>query len=134
MKILSIDYGNKRIGLALGETDDKTAVPFGMIENRGKRLVLEQLLEICAEEDVEKIIVGMPFHGKMESIQAKIITEFIQFLKNSVDLSVEVADETFTSKIAERDIMYRDLYKDRSKGWKDAAAAAEILKTYMERN
>lgn len=134
MKILSIDYGNKRIGLALGETDGKTVVPFGMVENKNRSFVLEQLLKICAEEDVEKIIVGMPFHQKMESMQVKIITEFIKFLKNSVSLSVEIIDETFTSKIAEREIMYKDLYKDRTKGWKDAAAAAEILKTYMERN
>jgi len=134
MKLLGIDYGNKRIGLAIGESDGKIAVPYGMIENKGDNFVLCEIKELCNEEGIDKIIIGIPQHKEFESKQYKIIEKFIIYLKNNIEIKIDSADEAFTSKIAEKDEKYKNLYKDRKKGWKDAVAASEILRDYMELN
>lgn len=134
MKLLAIDYGNKRIGLAIGDTDDNAVVPYCMIENKGRNFVFDELKKICKDEDVERIIIGMPVHMDMESEQAKLTEEFIWFIKEKIVIDVIVYDEIFTSKIAEQDARYEDLMKDRKKGWKDMVAATEILRSYMEQN
>ncbi|MFC1612851.1 Holliday junction resolvase RuvX [Patescibacteria group bacterium] len=133
MKLLSIDYGTKRIGLAIGDTADNVVVPYGMIENEGKKSsVVAAIEKVCEEEEIDKIIVGIPFQKEMDSKQAKITQTFVDFLKNSIILDIDIYDETFSTKMAEQNDIYRDLYKDREQGWKDAVAAGEILRGYME--
>ncbi|MFH1192415.1 MAG: Holliday junction resolvase RuvX [bacterium] len=132
MKLLSIDYGTKRVGLAVGDTADKAVIPFGVIENKGDVFVLEEIKKVCAEEDVDKIIIGVPYHDNLKEVK-EIIEKFIAYLRKNIDIEIDVADERFTSKIAMQDERYHDLYKDRTKGWKDAKAAEEILRGYMEK-
>lgn len=131
MRLLAIDYGTKRIGLAIGDTADKVVVPFGIIENKGNFFVSEELKKICDGEDIEKIIIGLPYHDKLKEVK-EMIEKFIEFLRGKIDIEIDIADERFTSKIAMQDERYRDLYKDRSQGWKDARAAEEILRGYIE--
>jgi len=134
MRLLAIDYGTKRIGLAIGDTTDNVAAPYGMIENEGKSSVVAALKKIYKEEGIDKIIIGMPYQKDLDSKQAKITQAFVDFLKDSISLSIDIFDETFSTKIAEQNEIYSDLYKDRELGWKDAVAAEEILRSYMERN
>ncbi|OGF20429.1 hypothetical protein A2Y83_04740 [Candidatus Falkowbacteria bacterium RBG_13_39_14] len=135
MKLLSIDYGAKRIGLAVGEIENHIVVPYGLIENKGRDFVFREINSICAEERIDKIIIGMPSHGEIRSKQAELTKDFAQFLKSRIeDVEVLVFDESFTSKIADQDMRYKDLMKDKKKGWRDMLAAAEILRGYMDKN
>lgn len=132
MKLLAIDYGTKRIGLAIGDTTDKAVVPFGVIENKGDVFVLGEIKKICNEEYVDKIIIGLPYHDKLEEVK-EMIEKFIAYLKKNMEIEIDTADEKFTSKIAMQDERYKDLYKDKTKGWKDARAAEEILRFYIQK-
>ncbi|MFH0856702.1 MAG: Holliday junction resolvase RuvX [bacterium] len=132
MKLLALDYGTKRIGLALGDTADQAVVPYGFIENKGDFFVLGELKKICDEEDVDVIVIGVPEHKELKGVK-EIIKKFIAYLKENINIEIDTADEKFTSKIASQDARYEDLYKDRSKGWKDARAAEEILRGYLEK-
>ncbi len=132
MKLLAIDYGTKRIGLAIGDTEGNVSVPFGVIENKGDVFVLDEIKKVCAEEDVDKIIIGVPYHDKLEEVK-EMIEKFIAYLRKNIDIEIDAADERFTSKIAAQDERYKDLYKDKTKGWKDARAAEEILRGHFEK-
>ncbi|MFH0854872.1 MAG: Holliday junction resolvase RuvX [bacterium] len=134
MKLLAIDYGAKRIGLALGELENNIVVPYSFIENKGRDFVLAQLKNICEIESVRKIVIGIPVHRDMESKQVRSIEDFIKFLKKNLAIDVVVYDESFTSKIAGQDERYKNLLKDRKKGWRDMLAATEILRSYIEKN
>ena len=59
-KILAIDYGEKRIGLATAVAELKVALPFGIIENEGYLKSMAEIVEICRREKIEKIVVGVP--------------------------------------------------------------------------
>lgn len=131
MKLLSIDYGTKRIGLAIGDTADKAVVPYGVIENKGYIFVVAEIRKVCADEGVDKIIVGLPAHNELKEI-IEIIERFILHLRKNIDIEIDTADEKFTSKMALQDERYKDLYKDKTKGWKDAVAAEEILRGYLK--
>lgn len=133
MRLLAIDYGTRRIGLAIGDATDKTVVPFGFIENKGNFFVIEEIKKVCEEEDIDKIIIGIPAHKEMESKQAELTKRFVKILKENISIKTDVFDESFTSKIADQDRRYKDLMKDRKKGWRDARAAEEILRGYLEK-
>ena len=64
MKLLGIDYGDKRIGLAIGDSTTKIAVPFLILENENKKQVLTELQKVIKEENVEQIVVGFPYTAK----------------------------------------------------------------------
>jgi len=60
MNVLAIDYGERRVGLALGNTETKLALPYGVLERASDELLVEQLRQVVVEEDVETLVVGEP--------------------------------------------------------------------------
>lgn len=129
MKLLGIDYGTKRIGLAVGDTDSKIASPIKTLSF--DESFWSNLKSIVREERIEKIIVGMPKslgvkrneETKMES--EKGVERFIEKLKN-LKISIETEDERFSTHLANR--LLGNIKKDR-----DAVAAAVILQSYLDR-
>jgi putative Holliday junction resolvase len=123
MKILGIDYGDKRIGLAIAESGSRATAPFRILENN-KNLFIE-LKNIIKEEIIEKVIVGLPLSLKnQETEQTQKVKEFINQLKQRIELPIEIFDERLTSKI------YRKLGKRRI----DDLAAMNILESYLTAN
>lgn len=130
MRILGIDYGTKRIGIAIGDTDTKTAVPFAVVEESG---IMNQELgvaRIVKEEGISLIVAGLPTRtdgGKSE--MQKKVEKFVRNLQ-ARGLRVETQDERFTTKEVERAMRG---YGKAAKGVdKDAAAAALILQSYLD--
>lgn len=124
MKYLGIDYGEKRVGLAVSDEEGKVAFPLDVLSN-DKRL-LDRVKKICADEKIESIVIGesKDFGGKDNMIMkdAKI---FYKALKKSVKLPTHWEIEFYTSKEAER--------LQGKHGMLDASAAAIILKSYLDK-
>lgn len=128
MKFLGLDYGEKNIGLALGDDETRLATPLGILENKDRDFVLGGLREICLEEDIGKIIVGLPLTLAGElGPQAGEVNNFISFLKNNFNLPVETEDERLTSAMVDK-LMEESGVKER-----DAVAAMIILQSYLDK-
>jgi putative Holliday junction resolvase len=129
MRILGIDYGSARVGVALGDTETRVASPWRIIANESDEDVVERLLDLARIEKVTRFVVGIPrplADQNRETDQAKRIREFIEVLKKSGIETLE-ADETLTSKVA------ADQVKEMGgKGKRDDLAAAAILQNYLD--
>ena len=135
-RILGIDFGERRVGLALSD-------PLGMIANplptitrrRGKKPPVGQIAEIVAEREVEAIVVGLPLdeHGD-ESDWTRAVRAFGDKLGARTSLPVHYVDERMTSARAERAIRESGLSatQRREKERVDAAAAVLILQAHLD--
>ena len=125
MKILGIDYGDRNIGLALAE-HNSIAVPYKVINNSKQEEVLLKLKEIIKEEEIELLIIGMPYSLNSEKNERTGITKkFIAFLKDNLDLKIEIINEQFTSQLYVKMGLRDNL---------DKYSATAILDTYLEQN
>lgn len=121
-KILSIDYGLKRIGLAITDKKQKIVFPHSTLIH--SKFIIEEIKKICQREEVEKIIVGLPVGlNSQESEQTLITRKFITLLKESINIPVIEEDERLSSQMAER-------FSNKSK---DEISAMIILESYLER-
>ena len=126
MKLLGLDYGDAKIGLAIGDTDSKVASPFKILKNAGWNNLFQDLKLICQKEKIEKIIIGLPKNKKSPD-QAKRVLDFITKLKERLDIEVEIQDEQFTTAQASKLI-------NNSKKQDDDIAAMLILQSYFDKN
>ena len=125
MKILGIDYGDKNIGLALAE-DDSIAVPYKVIKNSSLTEVLLELKELVKKEEIELLVIGMPYSlNSQENERTGITKEFISFLKDNLGLKIEIVNEQFTSQLYAKMGLKDNL---------DKYAATAILDTYLGQN
>ncbi|OGL73569.1 hypothetical protein A3D73_03155, partial [Candidatus Uhrbacteria bacterium RIFCSPHIGHO2_02_FULL_60_44] len=102
MRALGIDYGSKRVGVALGDTDSKVASPWGVVPNEGALALVARLKEIVDRDEVKTIIVGIPRplrDTSAENEQVRAVRMFIESLKG-LGVDVVEADETLTSRLA----------------------------------
>ncbi|MBU4339214.1 Holliday junction resolvase RuvX [Patescibacteria group bacterium] len=129
-KILAIDYGEKRIGLATAIMELKVALPFGIIENKGIKKLIADISEICRKEEVSQIVVGFPMGlGGAKTRQTEKTEKFIAALKEKIGIPIETQSEIFTSRHA------HGIFKDAGVRKKriDESAAVLILTDYIER-
>jgi putative holliday junction resolvase len=118
VKVLALDYGSARTGVAVSDPTGTIARPLGVVERASTKAGLERLRDLIAEEAPERVVVGLPLtlrgeHGE----QARETERFVDALRGTVDTPVELFDERFTSVLADGD---------------DARAAAHLLSTYLE--
>lgn len=128
--LLGIDYGAKKIGLAIAPKNSSLAVPFCVLREKNETTAISELKKICEEEDVEKIIIGIPesfWTGEKSERQVKPVREFIKKLEQSTSLPIEEINERLSSKEAQR------LLVGQPKDMEDAVAAMIILQSYLDR-
>jgi putative Holliday junction resolvase len=130
---LAIDYGERRIGLALSDEMGIIASGAGTLLN--DEHTVPSIGDLVTSRSVVRIIVGFPLTLKgEEGDAARIVQRFVDVLRNHVGVSVELVDERFTSSIAERTI--RELgvsrKKRRDKGKIDEIAAVILLQGYLD--
>jgi len=129
-RVLALDVGNKRIGVAYSDPLGISANPLPFIQNDEK--VFEKIKKIINEYNIGKIVVGLPLTLKgEEGEQAKITKEFVEELKKHISLPVEFVDERFTTSLAERHLK-ETTKKSKRKQKLDSLSAVYILKTYLE--
>jgi putative holliday junction resolvase len=125
VKIVAVDYGSARTGVAVSDPTGTLARPIGVIERAGTEVGLERLVELIASEGAERVVVGMPLTLRGEvGEQARETERFVDQLRQAVDVPVEGFDERFTTDLAEQDPGSRNLPPD-------ARAAAHLLTSYL---
>jgi putative Holliday junction resolvase len=127
---LAIDWGKKRIGLAVGSVIPKGA---GVVDSTKKtEELLAEIEKVIEEYEVEKIIIGMPIRfGGEEGNLANEIREFGEAVKNKFKLSVDFEPEQFTSSEAEKILEEQGQKINREEGKVDELAAVLILEQYL---
>lgn len=132
MRLLALDLGDRRIGMATGGVPGLPATPIGHLERDTLNRDLEQVLALARKRDIEGFVVGMPYSlsGEMGT-QAKLAQGFIRELEKRTELPVYAVDERFTSLNAERLLREGGGQPSRRRGAVDAAAAALILERFL---
>jgi putative Holliday junction resolvase len=125
MKILAIDFGKAKVGLALAEAS--LASPLLVIKYKSQRELISRILKIVKEEGIEKIVVGVS-EGEMG--QASI--NFANSLKKEMDISIETFDETLSTREAQKLSLEAGIKRIKRKTLEDAYAAALILQNYLD--
>jgi putative Holliday junction resolvase len=118
VKVLALDYGSARTGIAVSDPTGTVARPVGVAEKVGTPAGLEQLLAAIAAEEPDRVVVGLPVTLRGEvGEQARETLAFVERLRGELEVPVETYDERFTSSLA---------------GGDDARAAAYLLSSYLE--
>lgn len=129
-KILAIDYGEKRVGLATAESEVKVALPLDIIKYKGLFDLIAKIVEVCRNEKIDRIVVGIPMGLRGNPTEQTIKTQkFILTLREKIAIPVEEQSEVFTSHEA------RGIFKDAGVKKKhiDESAATLILSDYLEK-
>ena len=118
MKVLALDFGSARTGIAVSDPTGTVARPAGTVERAASDAGFKRLVAVIDSEQPELVVVGMPLtlrgeHGE----QARETAGYIERLRAAIDIPVETYDERFTSVLADGD---------------DARAAAHLLSSYLE--
>jgi len=134
-KILALDIGTVRIGLAVSDGLGLFAHPLATIKWQGKKKLTEKLSEIIKEKSISKIVIGLPITMKgTESIQTKNVLKIIDFLSESIDIPIDKIDERLTTKLAENILKNVNKKASKNKDIIDQVAAVNILQTYLDKN
>lgn len=133
-KILGLDFGDKRIGAAIAEKN--LIASYGIIDNENLQEAINEIGRICRAEQVDKIVVGLPRkHATQNTYQLDKIHLFAHELSKNLQIPIDFADETLTSKEAER--MLAKTKDKKSLSYKeeiDKLAAKLILEQYLGKN
>ena len=138
MRLLALDLGDRRIGLAVGDSSLGTAFPAGRLQRTKLRADLQLVREAARQREAEGFVVGVPYLPSGEiGHQARMAKGFIQALqqalKKDVPLPVYEVDEAFTSLEAEALLREAGLEPSRNKGAIDEAAAVLILLRFWDK-
>ena len=131
--ILALDYGAKRIGMAVSDTEGEFAFPAGVLERRGLAKDLEALGQVVRERQVVQLVVGLPIHmDGRRGPEAEAAERFAAAVGKATGLPVDMLDERLTSREAERALREaQPRRKKRQKARLDAAAAALLLRSFL---
>ena len=123
MKVLALDYGRARTGVAVSDPTGTIARPVGVVERARSEDGLARLAELILEHDVERVVVGLPLTLRGErGEQARETEDFVQTLAAVTEVPVTTFDERFTTDLAEQ---------TPADAAEDARAAAHLLSSYL---
>ena len=132
-RVLGIDYGDSRIGLAMSDPLKIIASPFKTIRNEGNEKCLQVFQSLIKEKDVEAIVVGLPIGLKgQETVQTKKVREFANLLY-ALKLPIHLEDERLSSVSAEKSMIQQNIKTGHNKGLIDRRAAAIILQQFLDK-
>ncbi|MBC8256789.1 MAG: Holliday junction resolvase RuvX [Candidatus Marinimicrobia bacterium] len=132
-RILGVDYGERRIGIALSDPLGIIAKPLTIIDRKITPDYISAILETAKERDVNKIVVGVPYTLKGEnSKQTDVVKIFIAKLFSIGKIQVIPIDERLSSVAAEKSLQLQGVKTGHEKGRVDETAAAIILQEYLD--
>jgi len=133
MRILGIDYGQKRIGIAISDEMAIVATPVGTVEESGVNAAVAAIAKIVTEREVGKVIVGLPrnMDGSIGP-KAQETLAFVEKLKTRVTVPIQTWDERLTTKAAERAMIEADVSRKKRRENIDKMAAQLILQSYLD--
>jgi putative pre-16S rRNA nuclease len=123
VKVLALDFGSARTGVAVSDPTGSVARPVGVVDDAVSKDGIARILELARQEEIELIVVGHPITLRGErGAQAQETERFVEALRAATDLPVQCFDERFTTKLAAA---------TPAKAPEDAAAAAHLLTSYL---
>jgi putative holliday junction resolvase len=123
VKVLALDYGVARTGVAVSDPSGTLARPLGVVERAATDEGIRRIVQLAREEEVDCIVVGLPLTLRGErGEQAQETEHFVELLRGAVELPVETFDERFTTDLAE---------SSPTQAEQDAVAAAHLLSSYL---
>lgn len=134
MRVLGLDIGEKRIGVALSDPGRIIASALTVVERRSEDTAIGQIIAIAQEHEVERIVVGLPrsMDGSLGK-QAQAVQSFVELLTGCTRLPVDTWDERLSTVAAERMLAEAGVKRDKRKERRDSLAAAFILQGYLDR-
>ncbi|MCP3984789.1 MAG: Holliday junction resolvase RuvX [bacterium] len=134
MPVLGIDFGSRRLGLAVSDLDDRIALPLEPIASRGAEQDLAVISDLVRSRGVSRIVVGLPIHlDGSRGAQAEAADRFAAGLREALALPVDLLDERLTTREALNaleDTGRRG--RRKKKAVVDSVAATVLLRTYLE--
>ncbi len=132
-RILGIDFGEKRIGLAISDPLGFTAQGINTLPHTGLKNVIEALAEVCRQHEVREIVIGLPvnMNGSLGP-KAKEILELVPRLEKKLDLPVKTWDERLSTRQVGRLMIEGGVSREERKKKSDRLAAVLILQSYLE--
>ncbi len=133
MRILALDHGTKRIGVAISDEMQMIALPLEFILAEPFADFLLRLKEIIREKEVDQILVGLPrnMDGSYGPAALKV-QEFVAVLKETIAIPIKLWDERLTSAQANRFLIQTEMRRDKRKQKVDETAAAILLQSYLD--
>ena len=132
-RILALDPGTKRIGVALSDELGWTAQPLETFERKSLHVDVAHINELVRRHEVREIVIGMPIQlDGRAGPAAQSVQQFLEALQAAVDVPVVPWDERLTTKAAEQMLIEADVSRKKRKGVVDRVAAALLLKSYLE--
>jgi len=139
MRVLGVDLGSRRIGLAISDPDAGFAFPLDALESHGTRRDVESLRVLIEGRGVGRVVVGLPLHMDGRSgPEAEAARAFAQALGQATGIPVDTLDERWTTAEAERALREGGgtsgrRRRARKSGERDSMAASILLRTWLER-
>jgi putative Holliday junction resolvase len=130
MRVLGVDYGRERVGIALGDTETRIATPWRIIHAKTLTDLMAALEDLVVREKIERLIIGVPYplqDVSRSNAQVEEVRAFISAVR-SLGVEVEEEDERLTSQLAAAQMRERG-----QKGKRDDLAAAAILQGWLDR-
>ena len=133
-RIMGLDIGERRIGVALSDSLRIIAGALTVVERVTDDAALKQIIDLARENEVERIVGGMPrsLDGSLGK-QAQAVQSFVDLLKERTDIPVVTWDERLSTVAAERTMLEVGMKRDKRKKRRDSLAAAIILQGYLDR-
>lgn len=134
-RILAIDPGMKRIGLAVSDPFGNFPIGLETLSNYEGKDLIPELKAICEKYEIARIVIGLPLHMKgHEGTSALMARDLARKLDEGLGLPIDLMDERLTSKIAEQTLRAQGIQGSRHKksGLIDQAAAMRILQDYLD--
>lgn len=133
MRIMGLDVGDKRIGVAISDPMGWTAQPHTVMHRTNPEHDFARLSEICRDWQIEKLVVGLPLNmNGSVGPRAQLVREFAEQLSAVAGIEVEYWDERLSTKSAERTLLEADMSRRKRKGVVDKLAAVYILQGYLD--
>ncbi len=134
MKILGIDFGLKRVGLAISDAEGIFAFPLKVIDRTTRDALFDELLAIIEQEKVGEIVLGLPLSLEGEdTLTTRQVRNFAQSLGRRTPLPIHLVDERLSSIAAEEELKEAGRWNRKTKKSLDSQAATVILRTWLEK-
>lgn len=132
MRLIGLDVGEKRIGVALSDEEGRMAFPLEVIVRKSRSADLRRIAELVERHEVERVVVGLPVMlTGQEGPQARTVQTFVARLQKELPVPVVVWDERLSTAEVERLLIDADVGRGRRRRVVDKLAAAVILDSYL---
>lgn len=132
-RVMALDVGSKRIGIAISDATRTIAGSYGVMQRQSRQEDYARYRQIMAEQDVTLLVVGLPTRSDgSDSDMATWIRDYATAFGQTTNIPIEFWDESFTTRQAEESLALRGQRGKKAKARVDAVAAAFILQSYLD--